>query len=247
MPTPPIPFSSTNNVSDLVQFTSALRDAESSLRLACDDSHPLSWTKGWDKNMQRHVPRAVRATAPQVSPLKSMVSDAFAQGGRLQDCGRTGPHVLQHIVRTLCRPLSTATPARVMQALQNLVVPAKTPFGTYLSEMRLLLQNVCCVRSVAAVDGTMQIAIKTGVYDQFAGLSTQIFAGRNLRTLPFDSIDGIMRFWEDLVVNQTGSTAWVRLSGGGATQNNSRGYNKVSRSRQYGGFMSVEQKPFEDE
>ena len=49
MPIPPIPFSSTNNVSDLVQLTLALRDAVSSLRLACDDFHPLSWTEGWEK------------------------------------------------------------------------------------------------------------------------------------------------------------------------------------------------------
>ena len=49
MPIPPIPFSYTKNVFDLVQFTLALRDAVSSLRLACDDFHPRSWTKGWEK------------------------------------------------------------------------------------------------------------------------------------------------------------------------------------------------------
>ena len=79
-----------------------------------------------------------------------------------------------------------------MQALQNLVVPAGTPFSTYLSELRLSLGNVRCVGSVAPEDGTLQIAIKTGVDDQFAGLGAQIFAGRNLRTLPFNSVDELM-------------------------------------------------------
>ena len=44
----------------------------------------------------------------------------------------------------------------------------------------------------------MQIAIKTGVEDQFAGLTTQIFAGRNMRALPFDSVDELMGSLEDL-------------------------------------------------
>ena len=34
----------------------------------------------------------------------------------------------------------------------------------------------------------MQIAIKTGVDDQFAGLSSQIFAGRNMSALPFNGL-----------------------------------------------------------
>ena len=83
MPIPPIPFSSTNNVFDLVKFTSALRDAVCSLRIACDDFHPLSWTKILKVCIERHVLRAVRPTASQVSALKGIVSDAFAQGGRL--------------------------------------------------------------------------------------------------------------------------------------------------------------------
>ena len=75
-----------------------------------------------------------------------------------------------------------------MQALQNLVVPVGTPFSSYLSETNLLVGNVRCIGHVAPEDGTMQIVIKTGVDDQFAGLSAQIFAGRNMRALPFDIV-----------------------------------------------------------
>ena len=108
------------------------------------------------KCIERHVLRAVRPTAPQVSALKGMVSDAFAQGGRLQDSRRSGLDVLQHVIRILCTHLSTATSAAVKKALQILVVPAGTPFSTYLSELRLA-GNVRCVGSVAPEDGTLLI------------------------------------------------------------------------------------------
>ena len=109
-----------------------------------------------------------------------MIADSFAQGRRLQDEGRRGPDVLQHIIRYLCRGLSRATPAAVMQALQNLVVPVGTPFSVYLSELRLLVGNVRCIGHVAPEDGTMQIAIKTGV-DQFAGLSCLLYTSPSPR------------------------------------------------------------------
>ena len=102
--------------------------------------------------------------------------------------------------------------------------------------------------SVAPEDGTLQIAIKTGVDDQCAGLGAQIFAGRNLRTLPFNSIDELMGSLEDLALNQTRATASVRLSEGVATHNNSsRAYNRASRGTHYGGIMSVEADCFEEE
>lgn len=46
MPIPFLPFASEHNVSEFMQFTSALRDVALSLRLACDDSHPFEWTSG---------------------------------------------------------------------------------------------------------------------------------------------------------------------------------------------------------
>ena len=107
-----------------------------------------------------------------------MIADAFAQGRRLEAEGRRGPDVLQHIIRSLCRGLSRATPAAFMQALQNLVVPVGAPFSVYLSELRLLVGNVRCIVHVAPEDETMQIAIKTGVDDQFAGLSDRFLRGR---------------------------------------------------------------------
>ena len=91
----------------------------------------------------------------------------------------------------------------------------------------------------------MQIAIKTGVDDQFAGLSAQIFAGWNMRALPFDSVDELTGSLEDLSMNQTRVTASVRLAGGMNTR--SKEYQHAFRSKQFGGIMTVTADPFEDE
>ena len=91
----------------------------------------------------------------------------------------------------------------------------------------------------------MQLALKTEVDDQFAGLSAQTFAGRSMRVLPFDSVDDLMESLEDVALNQTRETASVRLAGGMSTR--SRTYNQAFRRRQFGAVMSVEVDRFEDE
>ena len=91
----------------------------------------------------------------------------------------------------------------------------------------------------------MQIAIKTGVDDQFAGVSAPISAGRNMRALPFDIVDELMGSLEDLAMNQTRATASVRLAGGMTTR--SKVYQQAFRSKQFGGIMAVTADPFDDE
>ena len=179
------------------------------------------------------------------------ISNQVDDRGRLFP-GRTTPRrgsvragYPQHIICWLCRGLSRATPAAVVKALQNLVVPVGTPFSNYLSEIKLLVHNARCIGHVALEDGTMQIAIETGMDDQFAKLSAQIFAGRNMRALPFDSVDDLMESLEDIALDQTRVTASIPLSGGVITR--SKTYNKKFRSRQFGWVMSVEVNPFEDE
>ena len=46
---PSIPFSFDHNVPELVHFTSALRNAIESVRVACDDTESVAWTRGWEK------------------------------------------------------------------------------------------------------------------------------------------------------------------------------------------------------
>lgn len=56
--------------------------------------------------------------------------------------GLDGPAVLNRVVRVLCRGLSQATPAAVMQSLQNAVATSEVPFATYLVELGLLVGRV---------------------------------------------------------------------------------------------------------
>ena len=92
----------------------------------------------------------------------------------------------------------------------------------------------------------MQIANKTGVDDQFAGLSAQIIPRRNMRALPFDSFDELMGSPEDLAMNQTRATVSVRLAGGITIR--SKVYQQAFRSKKFGGIsMTVTADPFEDE
>ena len=74
---PCIPFSSDHNVPELVHFTSALRNAIESVRVACDDTESVAWTRGWEKVLERHVLRSVRAPSAQAAPTKTLVTDGL--------------------------------------------------------------------------------------------------------------------------------------------------------------------------
>ena len=64
---------------------------------------------------------------------------------------------------------------------------------------------------------------------------------RNMRALPFDSVDELMGSLEDLSLNQTRATASVRLAGGMNTR--SKEYQQAFRSKQKGGIMTVTADP----
>ena len=240
---PNIPFSSDHNVSDLVHFTSALRNAVESVRVACDDTHSIAWTRGWEKVLERHILRSVRTASPQAPQMKTLVVNAFAQGGKLLDDGAGGPDAFDLILRILCRGLSRASPAAVMQTLQFSVVAPSTPFSTYLGELRLLLSKVRCTGPVAPEDGTLQVAIKTSIHDQYVPLSAQIFAGRNMRTVPFDTVDDLMRALDDLSLNQSVASPSSRMHGGGNPMvTRSKTYARAFHSQRFGGVMEVNQR-----
>ena len=206
------------------------------MRVACEDTHPTIWVRGWEPCLKRHVSLAVRNTDPQASKMKGMIADSFAQGGRMLDAQQPGPVVLEHVIRALCRGLSNVTPAHIMQALQNLTVEVGTPFSNFWGQMRLLVSHVRCVGQVAPDEGAIQIAVKTCIDDQYASLGAQIFSNRNLRALPLDSVDKLMRVLEDLSLNNT--RASVSPRGLGVLQSYSHHYTRY-RSRQHAGVMSV--------
>ena len=171
--------------------------------------------------------------------------------------GQQGPEVLDHIVRSLCRGLSPANPIAVMQTLQTFVVPAGTSFSAFLSELGMLVANVRSVGPLEPEDGTVQVAIKAALDDQFAGLSAQIFVGRNMKVVPFASVDDLLESLEDLALNQTQATPSRRGGVGGGhvpvvqstPYAGGRPYGKAPRNPGYGQVMMVETRDeeYEDE
>lgn len=168
------------------------------------------WTRGWEKALEIHILKSVRVSGPQSSEVKNLVTDAFIQGKKLSENNKGEPAAFEHIMHTARALLFTSDFASaVMQTLQDFVVdPATTFFALYTAKFRMLVSNARCVEPFASEDepfapedGTMQLAIKTSIDDQYATWS--IFAGRNLLAFPFDNVDALMGTLEDLSLNQT--------------------------------------------
>ena len=120
---------------------------------------------------QRYILRAVRTASPQAPQIKTLGADAFGQQGKLLHDGDGGPEAFDLFLRVLYRGLSRASPAVVMEILQNIIVAPSTHFSAYAGELRLLLRTVRCIGPVAPEDGIFELVIKTSINDQYAPLS----------------------------------------------------------------------------
>ena len=96
-----------------------------------------------------------------------------------------------------------------MQLHRNFVVPAGTLVSAFMGEMRLLVlvSNGRCVSGVAPEDGTIQLATKASIENQYASLNAQSFAVHNMRPIPFESADDLLEDLDDLWLNQTTTCA----------------------------------------
>ena len=111
----------------------------------------------------------------------------------------------------------------------------------------MLVANVRSVGPLEPEDGTVQVAIKAALDDQFAGLSAQIFVGRNMKVVPCESVDDLLKSLKDLALNQTQVTPSRRggVRGGHVAVVQSTHYAGGSpygkaRSPGYGQVMMVE-------
>lgn len=55
VPIPALPFCAQRDVSELVHFTRAIREAIGSVGEVCGDLHPVQWTRGWSRCLERNV------------------------------------------------------------------------------------------------------------------------------------------------------------------------------------------------
>ncbi|CAN0397037.1 unnamed protein product, partial [Ectocarpus sp. 13 AM-2016] len=145
----------------------------------------------------------------------------------------SGPDALQLLLRAVCSGLSTVTPALVLQQLQNFAVPAGTTFKAYLEDLKVLVESVQMVGF--AEDGTLQVAVKAGVADQYATLTAPVFHGRNTQALPYDSLESLMEALDDMTDNTTTATASVRVRGVGSVVPRGQVGMSVSSRGRYGG------------
>lgn len=96
---------------------------------------------------------------------------------------------------------------------------------------------------MAPEGGTSQLAIQPSIDYQYAPRSVQIFAGRNMRTVPFDTVDDLMRALDDLSLNQSVASPSSRMHGGGNPMvTRSKTYARAFHSQRFGGVMEVNQR-----
>lgn len=88
------------------------------------------------------------AASPQAVRTKTQVIDAFSQGGSVLNDGEAKgnlavePVALERMAWTLWRAVSHATPAAILQTLQNIAIPAGGQVAGYVSEWWPVVANV---------------------------------------------------------------------------------------------------------
>ena len=188
-----------------VHFTASLKEAIGQIRdLGEDFSEDGFWIPGWHKPLMRHVLNSVSHHYPaQATGTKQMVRDAVAREEADERSSQPGRQVLEGILRALRLGLSPTSPHQALQLLQTFEVPEKTSFADFLSELRIAVMNIKNVALVPPDDGTMQVAVKASIDDQFATLATSIFAGRNRSAVAFGCVEELPGSLGDMTMNRT--------------------------------------------
>ena len=70
----------------------------------------------------------------------------------------------------------------------------------------MLVANVGSVGQLELEHGTVQVTIQAALDDESVGLSAHIFVRRNMKVVPFASVDDLLESLEDLALNQTQAT-----------------------------------------
>ncbi|CAB1107075.1 unnamed protein product [Ectocarpus sp. CCAP 1310/34] len=201
------------SVAETVSLSSTLVKNVEELRLgAGDNSKSSDWVRGWDIALEKHVLNSVSSRLPNAQglDLKAKITSSFSQTRQQLDNGMAGREALNFLVRVLTRTLSMATPQHVVFALQNLEVDAGTPFSEYMNTLRALVQNAMSVGHESAQDNVLQLAVRDSVCDQYSNIAVDVFKGRDLMAVPYDSIRDLMDALEVLAWNTTEATAVKR-------------------------------------
>ena len=211
-----LPLKGRDDVGDMVNLTTKLRQALVKVRSVCRDKHPTVYVRGWEDVLNRYIMKYVKLSDPRAATTSQVITNAFVVVRTLLDAGETsGPDAMDVLVRELCENLSSFNPADVFQQLQTYAVAEGTTFKTYFVALKLLVNNVRLMAFCG--DGTLQFAIKQSTTDQFAVLTAPVYSGRNLKVLPFASVEELLNALEDLAQNTATATKSTRAASQGAS------------------------------
>jgi len=139
---PQLPLKGGDEVANIVDLTTKLRLALDKIRRICRDKHPTRFVPGWDEVLHRYVQKAVRLTDPRAPHVSQVITNSFAIATHLVEEGvRSGPEMLDVLVRELCSGMSSVTAADVFNQLQDYTVPAGTTFKDYFVKLKLLVNQ----------------------------------------------------------------------------------------------------------
>lgn len=154
-----LPFTGKHTLSELGQFTCAMRDAIKRLRDGCGDAQPNLWTRGRDHCIERQTTlRFVTQHPPKQTKCETLCRRYFGTGDvyysrrKGHRTGRFLPHnvgVVSWVMQCHTR-CGSAT-------LQGLVVSQVVGFSDYLSELRSMIASVHNVGEVAPDETTIQL------------------------------------------------------------------------------------------
>lgn len=109
-----LPLKGRDDVADMVDLSTKLRQALEKMRKVCLDKHPTSFVRGWKEVLNRCLMKHVKLTDPRAAHTSQVITNVFAIVGTLLDDGVTsGPEAIDVLVRELCAGLISVTPADV--------------------------------------------------------------------------------------------------------------------------------------
>lgn len=229
---PALPLHDADDMVELIQLTSAVKGSVEQIlgSIGVDFASPV-WTRGWESVLKRRLLSSVRRNHPTSASVKQVIGAAVTACQKALDAGASGAEALDGVLRALSAGLSSATPASVLQKLQNFSVSVGTTFKVFLEELVVLVTSVQEIGF--AEDGTLQVAVKACLGDQFATLSAPVLHGRNARALPYASVAEFLFALEDLADNLTPATASTRARGRRVSAG-ARGAGPLPSGRRYG-------------
>ncbi|CAM9952495.1 unnamed protein product, partial [Ectocarpus fasciculatus] len=132
--------------------------------------------------------------------FRGKIDKVFDDVSRKMKEGATGREALAYLTMALGRVVSSSSPEKLVFDLQTF----------YFTTLQGLVHTVRNLGMVTPPDGTIQLAVRESVSDQYSVLTASVFSGKELGAVPFDSIDTLMRELRKFEAVKGGAVAATR-------------------------------------